>query len=158
MMAMNTLTDLFKAAFDCLLHDLLIAKLHAYGFDTFSLKLIHSYLTNRYQRVKINNSFSEYHLIKYSVLQGSILGPILLNIFLCDLFFSVDDIDISFYADNNTPYCTTKIKFFRNSEKPYLLGHFGHIFKNPALSHLSIRSIIHKFKEVSNNTPNFSKI
>ena len=102
------LTDLSKA-FDCLPHDLLIAKLHAYGFDTSSLKLIHSYLTNRYQRVKINNSFSEYHLIKYGVPQGSILGPILFNIFLCDLFLIVDDIDIASYADDNTPYCTNKI-------------------------------------------------
>ena len=79
------LTDLSKA-FDCLPHDLLIAKLQAYGFDTSSLKLIHSYLTNRYQRVKVNNSFSEYHLIKYGVPQGSILGPILFNIFYATSF------------------------------------------------------------------------
>ena len=59
-------TDLSKA-FDCLHHDLLIARLHAYGFDTPSLKLIHSYLIETYQRVKINNYFSEYHLIKYGV-------------------------------------------------------------------------------------------
>ena len=74
------LTDLLKA-FDCLPCDLLIAKLGAYGFDTPSLKLIHSYLMERYQRVKINNSFSEYHLIKYYAPQGSLLGPILFNIF-----------------------------------------------------------------------------
>ena len=60
------LIDLSKA-FDCLPHDLLIAKLHAYGFDTPSLKLTDSYLMERYQRVKINNSFSDYHLIKYGV-------------------------------------------------------------------------------------------
>ena len=66
------LTDLSKA-FDCLPHDLLITKLHAYGFDTPLLKLIHSNLMERYQRVKLNKSFSEYHLIKYGVPQGSIL-------------------------------------------------------------------------------------
>ena len=89
---------------------LLIAKLHAYGFDTPTLKLIHSCLTESYQRVKINNSFSEYHLIKYGVPQGSILGPVLFNIFLRDLFLIVDDIDIAFYADDNTPYCTSNIQ------------------------------------------------
>ena len=51
------LIDLFKA-FDCLPHDLIIAKLHAYRFDKTSLKLMHSYLTDRYQRIKINNSYS----------------------------------------------------------------------------------------------------
>ena len=51
------LTDLSKA-FDCLPHELLIAKLDAYGFDKSSLKLIHSYLSNRKQRVKINDIYS----------------------------------------------------------------------------------------------------
>ena len=55
------LTDLSKA-FDCLPHDLIIAKLHAYGFDKASLRLMHSYLTDRYQRVKINNSYSLWSL------------------------------------------------------------------------------------------------
>ena len=96
-------------AFDCVPHDLLIAKLNAYGFDTSSLKLIHSYLTEIYQTVKINNSISEYRLIKYVVPQGSILGSILFNIFLYDLYLIVDDIDIAFYADDSTPYCTSNI-------------------------------------------------
>ena len=60
------LTDLSKA-FDCLPHDLIKAKLHAYGFDKASLRLMHSYLTGRYQRVKINNSYSLWSLIKHGV-------------------------------------------------------------------------------------------
>ena len=51
------LTDLSKA-FDCLSHDLLIAKVDAYGFDYMSTKLIYSYLTNRQQRVRINSNYS----------------------------------------------------------------------------------------------------
>ena len=51
------LTDLSKA-FDCLSHDLLIAKLHAYGFDIPALRLLHNYLTNRNQRAKIDSTFS----------------------------------------------------------------------------------------------------
>ena len=66
------LTDLSKA-FDCLLHDLLIAKLHAYGFSRKSLKLIYDYLSERLQRTKINDTtvcglkyFSVYHKVQYS--------------------------------------------------------------------------------------------
>ena len=58
------LTDLSKAS-DCIPHDLIIAKIHAYDFDMPSLKLMNSYLTNRHQRIKINNSYSLWKLIKY---------------------------------------------------------------------------------------------
>ena len=99
------LTDLSKA-FDCLVHDLLIAKLHAYGFTIPSLKLINSYLTNRKQRVKINNEYSSWSNILLGVPQGSILGPLLFNIYMCDMFFHIGKIDIIGYADDNTPYLT----------------------------------------------------
>ena len=78
------LTDLSKA-FDCLSHELLIAKLHTYGFSLNALRLVHSYLTNRKQRTKINNKYSSREEILFGVPQGSILGPLLFNIFLCDL-------------------------------------------------------------------------
>ena len=62
-----------------LLHDLTIAKLHVYGFDLHLLTLIHCYLRERYQRVKINNIYSSYRLTKYGWAQGSLLGPFLLS-------------------------------------------------------------------------------
>ena len=69
------LADLSKA-FDCVNNELLIAKLHAYGLDSSSLRLIHSYLNNRQQRVRIDNEFSTLSDIKDGVLQRSILGPL----------------------------------------------------------------------------------
>ena len=97
------LTDLSKA-FDCISHDLLIAKLHAYGFDTNSLRLIHSYLSERQQRTKIDSTFSSWADIIYGVPQGSILGPLLFNIFINDIFLFTKVTKITNYADDNTPY------------------------------------------------------
>ena len=77
------LTDLSKA-FDSVSHDLLIAKLNCYGFSLPALKLVHSYLSNRKQRSKINNAYSSWEEILFGVPQGSILEPILFNIFLSD--------------------------------------------------------------------------
>ena len=65
------LTDLSKA-FDCLPHELLIAKHHAYGVDIPSLKLLHSYLTKRKQRVKLNSTYNSWSEIIFGVPQEAI--------------------------------------------------------------------------------------
>ena len=101
------LTDLSKA-FNCLPHELLIAKLDPCGFDKSSLKLIHSYLSNRKQRVKINDTYSFWSEILFGVPQGSILGPLLFNIFICDMFSFLEGFDIANYADDSTPHCAGK--------------------------------------------------
>ena len=75
------LTELSRA-FDCISHDLIVAKLHSYGFPIESLKLINSYLSERKQRFKIDDQFSSWMDILFGVPQGSIQAPLLLNIFL----------------------------------------------------------------------------
>ena len=97
------LTDLSKA-FDCLNHELLIAKLDAYGFSHSAIKFIYSYLKGRFQRTKVNGKFSSWSEILSGVPQGSILGPLLFNIYINDLFYFIDPSTITNYADDTTPY------------------------------------------------------
>ena len=93
--------DLSKA-FDCVNHGLLIAKLSAYGLNMDALQLIRSYLSNRQQRVKINSSFSDWKEIKIGVPQGSVLGPLLFNVFINDIFWFTNRTKICNYADDTT--------------------------------------------------------
>ena len=97
------LTDLSKA-FDCITHDLLIAKLHAYGFTKISLKLISNYLCDRTQRTKICDKFSSWCKIIYGVPQGSIFGPLVFNICVNDLFLFSQNFSVANYDDDCSPY------------------------------------------------------
>ena len=97
------LTDLSKS-FDCINHRLLIAKLNTYGFGYNALKLIFDYLSRRRQRVKINDTLSKWSNIACGVPQGSILGPLLFNIFINDILYFMNNTKITNYADDNTPY------------------------------------------------------
>ena len=93
--------DLSKA-FDCISHDLIIAKLAACGIDDTALKLIFFYLKNQKQRVRINNVYSNFENIITGVPQGSIFGPLLFDFSTNNLFFFMEFSSIHNFADDNT--------------------------------------------------------
>ena len=95
--------DLSKP-YDCLPHDLLIAKIEAYGLDRPSLRLLMDYLNSRKQRTKVGPSYSKWSEIKRGISQGFILGPLLFNIFTNDLFFVIGKSNICNFANDNTLY------------------------------------------------------
>ena len=99
--AAAVLMDLSKA-FDCLPHNLLIEKLRAYGLAPDAINLLSSYLSDRVQQVIRGSHTSTWENIIKGVPQGSILGPLLFNVFLNDIFFFVNQAIIYNYADDNT--------------------------------------------------------
>ena len=98
-------TDLFKA-FDCLDHELLIAKLNAYSFNLPALKLNHDYLSNRKQRTKVNRTYTSWLETVFVAPQGSILALLLCNISLANSFFILNNILLlrATQMIDNTPY------------------------------------------------------
>ena len=93
--------DLSKA-FDCLPHGLLVSKLYAYGFSLDSCNLMASYLSTRRQRVKIRDARSNWCYLSKGVPQGSILGPLLFNVFINDMFYFIEKCNLYNFADDNS--------------------------------------------------------
>ena len=93
--------DISKA-FDCLPHCLTICKLHAYGLSKNACTLIASYLYKRKQRVKIGSLKSDWKEKSKGVPHGSILGTLIFNIFMNDIFYFVKNANLFNYADDNS--------------------------------------------------------
>ena len=97
------IVDLTKS-FDTINNDLLLAKLHVYRFSQESLKLIKSYLTDRWQRIKLNTGFSKWTEILLRVPQGFVLGLFLFNIYINNLFFLAENANVCIYVEDTTFY------------------------------------------------------
>ena len=82
----------------------LIAKLHAYGLSEDAVTFVYSYLKCRKQGAKINDTESVFQILLSGIPKGSILGPILCNIFKNYLFLLIKDIELANFADVNTIY------------------------------------------------------
>ena len=141
------LTDLSKA-FDCILHELLLAKPHTYGLDKISLTFVHAYLSQRQQKSKVGSTFSELMSILFDVTQGSILGSLLFIIYICDLFILIDHLEFGSYAD---PLVYGE-KFDEILSKLFLI-----VFKaNAKKFRLFLSPFFDKVTNIANFTINFS--
>ena len=89
---------------DSLNHNLLLAKLNAFGFCFNAIAFVQSYLLERFQRVNIKNNFSEWCKILLRLPKVLILGPLLFNIFINDIFYFIQEAYICNLADDNSSY------------------------------------------------------
>ena len=89
-------------AFDSINHNLLLGKLKAYGLSQSALSLMSSYQLGRKQRVCLHSVCSSYSELRAGLPQGSLLGPLLFNIFIYDLNYVVPDMSLRLYADDTT--------------------------------------------------------
>lgn len=114
----NIYLDLSKA-FDSLEHRVLLTKLKFYGLQSKSLALIESYLSGRTQYVQIDGTKSKSCPINYGIPQGSVIGPLLFNLFINDIALIKSRFDLIMYADDTT--LTANLENFGNFANPILL-------------------------------------
>ena len=114
------LMDLSKA-FDSLPHELIIAKLKAYGMKEEGCAFVWAYLSKRKQRVKLSGRASDWMELLKGVPQGSILGPIFFNIFMNDIYATITRSSLYNYADDNTIAVSIVMKCFERIIVSHLL-------------------------------------
>ena len=108
--------------------------------------MIYSYLSNHTQRIKNNENFSDRTDIEFGVPQGSVLGSILFNINMIDLFYECEDSNVASYDDDTTPYsCVTDIptvvlELQASTTKLFRWFKNNHLKANPGKYHILLSS------------------
>ena len=124
------------------MYKLLLAKLHAYGFDKLSLTFIHSYLSQRQQKAKVGSTFTELRSILFGGPQESIVGPLLFIIYIYVLFILSDHLEFGSYADDTTPFVYREnFEEILGEEEKYMAKFsewFLHNFLKPVRQHSTL--------------------
>ena len=131
--------------------------IYLYGFGKSALKFLLNYLSERTQRTRVKGKYSSKRKLKYGVPQGSILGPLLFNLFMNDIFYFIKESKLANYADDTTTY-TSKDGIFPmlhalKSETSIVLDWFkiNEMKSNSDKCHMIVAENEHRPSYVSNS-------